>query len=304
MNKAGLIIRSLELRHVRYFIAVAEELHFGRAALRLNLVQPALSAQIKALETILGVILLSRTRRRVELTPAGEGFLKDCYETLAHLENAVTSVVDMANGRRGEVRIGYGANATIAGLLVPTIQRFRSDAPDVEIKLTEMSTRSVLESIMRGEIDIGYASLSLDALPEGIVGRYVGEWPWMLAVSSTHPLAGRKHLRLADLANEAFVVYGDSGEHFDPADVQRIHESIESSFLRRSGNLINLATYVAAGLGVALMPKPITELSLPGICYLSVDDLVTPMTMSLLWSRTTTSTAVKNYIAAAVGEAT
>lgn len=303
MHNVGPIMRSLELRHIRYFIAVAEELHFGKAAIRLNIVQPALSAQIKALEMILGIVLLSRTRRRVELTPAGEKFLKECYETLEHLQNAVTSVVDIAHGRRGEVRIGYGANATIAGLLVPTLQRFRSLVPDVEIKLTEMPTRSVMDSIIRGDIDVGYASISLDELPDGIVGRHVGEWPWMLAVSTTHPFAGKRRLRLADLTGEAFVVYGDSGEHFDPIDVHGIHESVKDSFLRRSGNLISLATYVAAGLGVALMPKPITELSLPGICYLSIDDLMTPMTMSLLWRDAGTSAAVNNYVTAATGEA-
>jgi len=164
----------IELRHFRYFVAVAEELHFGRAAVRLNIVQPGLTAQIKSLERLLGVELLERSNRNVALTDAGREFLRESYAVLAQFGNAITTAKEFARGATGVLRIGYGANAAIAGLLPASIRRFREQWPNVTVTLSEMASSEVATALMNDEIDVGYAAKG-QATSKQIASRTMGE---------------------------------------------------------------------------------------------------------------------------------
>ncbi len=151
----------MELRQLRYFIAVAEELHFRRAAARLHISQPPLSQQIARLEEELGCRLLSRTRRRVELTPAGEAFLRDARATLEELDVAVATVRRIETGQAGLLRVNFVGSALLS--IVPgIIQRFRRGRPEVEIELRERSTLEQLRALNSGIIDVGLVRPPID----------------------------------------------------------------------------------------------------------------------------------------------
>lgn len=286
----------IELRHFRYFVALAEDLHFGRAASRLNIVQPALTAQIKALESLLGVSLFERTKRRVELTEAGTQFLVQAYAVFAQVSEAVQRAKDTARGVTGTLRIGYGASAAIGGVIAPAINRFQNAWPNVGITLKEMASSEVLAQLQIGDLDLGYASVQ-DGFEEfGLCARGVGQWPWVLAVSTSHHLSGQKAVRLNSLSTEKIAVYADHGRHLSVSNIlEKIPDvAVESAF--ESSNITSLITYVASGLGVAFVPAPIAQLGFPGVKYLALDDIVEDMRMNLIWTADCSRPVVKNFL--------
>src|SRR5579862_2383821 len=195
----------MELRQLRYFVAVAEELHFRRAAERLHISQPPLSHQIHQLETEMGCLLLARTRRRVELTPAGAAFLRDARAILAELDTAVATARSIATGQSGRLRINFVGSALLS--LVPgTVQRFREDRPGVEVELRERATVDQVRAVLDGVVDLGLVRPPIEDHAALRVQAVLRE-PSVAAVPAGHPLAGRDSLRLADVAPEPLVLF-------------------------------------------------------------------------------------------------
>jgi DNA-binding transcriptional LysR family regulator len=287
---------AVELRHFRYFIAVAEDLHFGRAAARLNIVQPALTAQIKALELLIGAELLDRTKRRVELTDAGRQFLKESYIALSTVDDAIRAARNVARGAVGKLRIGYGANAAVAGLISSSIRKFRIRWPDVSIDLKEMASSEVSAALGRREIDIGYAAATAIDQREILV-RSVGRWPWLLAVSQDHRLRLARSASLDDIAAENFAVYAETEGRLDFSSIVAALPNLRPDQVHQSSHIISLMTYVASGLGVAFVPEPISRLDFPGVAYIEVEGSMPEMEMNLLWPRQGGSAVVENFIA-------
>src|ERR1700751_5659573 len=181
----------MDLRHLRYFLAVAEEGHFGRAAERLHIVQPALSMQIRALETELGATLFERTSRRVLLTEAGTLFRVEAERTLQQATRAKDVAQRAGRGEVGSVRIGFVGNAAFAGKLASDVSSFKLGYPRVEIELSELPPLRQVEAILSGHLDAGYASeFHYSEQGELAVDR-VGAWPWMVAMRSNHALMKR-----------------------------------------------------------------------------------------------------------------
>lgn len=285
----------IELRHFRYFIAVAEELHFGRAAARLNIVQPALTAQIKSLESMFGIELLERTKRRVELTEAGREFLRESYATLAQVGTAVETVRDFARGATGTLRLGYGANAAIAGLISESIRRFRSQRPGVNVTLKEMPSSEVSDSLLRNEIDVGYAATA-GLVDSGVTSKSVGSWPWFLAVADSHPLATVGKARIADVAEESLAVYAEPDGRSNIGGVLASLPGMSPQHVYRTSHIMSLMTYVSSGLGVSFVPSPLKSLNFKGVAYLEVSDPMPLMEMRLLWRSDNASAPTLNYI--------
>ena len=196
---------SVELRQLRYFVAVAEELHFRRAAVRLHISQPPLSQQIAALEHELGVRLLERTRRRVELTPAGEAFLRDARATLAELDVAVSSARAIDAGLEGVLRVGFVGSALLS--IVPTtVQRFRRTRPGAEIELRERSTVEQLRAVSTGLVDVGLVRPPIEA-DETMHVEVVRREHTVAALPEGHPLAELRRVPLRRLAAEPLVLF-------------------------------------------------------------------------------------------------
>jgi DNA-binding transcriptional LysR family regulator len=256
----------MELRHLRYFLAVAEERHFGRAAARLHIAQPPLSQQIRQLETELGVRLLDRNTRRVELTEAGAAYLERIRAVLAAVDEAGEVARRVAAGLEGRLSVGCVGSATYS-LLPAVARRLREELPGVEVAFRgEMLGAQQVAALQRRDIDLALLRPPVD--DPGILVRVLRSDALIVVLPDGHPLAARDRLSVADLREEDFVVHAirDSAMHgtvrrlceragFEP----RIrHEVVETS---------TLVTFVAAGLGVAIVPEPVAELGVPGATY-------------------------------------
>ena len=257
----------MELRHLRYFVAVAEQRHFGRAAELLHMAQPPLSQQIRQLEAELGFPLLTRTTRRVDLTPAGVSYLDDAREILAAVDAAGEAAGRIAAGRTGRLMVGCVGSATYS-LLPALAKALRTELPDVEFGFRgEMLSPEQAAALHAGSLDLGL----MRRLPDtaGLTTSDLRREPLLVAMPQEHRYAGRRRLRVADLAGEGLIVHAGSGRSvmsslvhalFESADLdlQVVHEVAETS---------TLVTFVAAGLGVAIVPEPTSVLSVPGVVY-------------------------------------
>jgi len=286
--------RKIELRHLRYFVAVAEELHFGRAAARLNIVQPALTAQIKALEAILGVELLARSKRHVELTEAGREFLKESHSAIAQVEAAVDTAVNIGRGAAGSIRIGYGANAAITGMISTSIRRFRAEWPGVSLSLKEMPSNSVQDALIAGEVDIGYA-VATDVRITGANSKRIGQWHWMLALADDHPLSGQGAISVAQVLTESFAVYAEADGRSTTVGVMSSIPDMAPGHIHRTSHVTGLMAYVASGLGISFVPASMSVMNFPGVVFRPLTEALPPMEMYIFW-RSDASPAARNYV--------
>lgn len=247
----------MELRHLRYFVAVAEELSFSRAAAKLRLAQPSLSAQIRRLEEELGLVLLDRSRRHVALTKAGVVFLQDAKDLLARADAAVKRARDAADERTGEMRVATVGSLTLA-FLPASLTRFRSAFPDVKLAVSEMSTADQVTKLTKGQIHLGFiaAPFPNQAGSQRLTSELLIRSPIMVVMNPSHSLAARNHVALGDLAEETFIhirIQRSEGHRFWTESICR-----QAGFPPRFGPIAespeNLLGMVAAGEGIALIP--------------------------------------------------
>lgn len=261
----------MELRHLRYFVAVAEERHFGRAAERLHMAQPPLSQQIRQLEAELGLTLLTRTTRRVDLTPAGAAYLERAREILSAVDAAAHEAASIASGRRGRLLIGCVGSATYS--LLPALARtLRAELPEVEFGFRgEMLSPDQAAALTDGTLDLGL----LRPLPTGNSGgpglsiTHLRQESLLVAMPKDHRFAGRRRVRIADLDGEGLVIHAGSGRSAMNAMIQELFDSagIRSHIAHEVAETSTLVTFVAAGLGVAIVPEPTAALAVPGVVY-------------------------------------
>lgn len=253
-----LIVNRLpELRHLRYFVAVAEELHFGRAAARLHIAQPGLSQQIQALERELGVALLDRTRRRAQLTPAGRSFLDESRRLLVQVERAVHLARRAGSGEIGRLAIGATESATHI-VLPPVLREYRRRYPDVELVLHEMISEDQVEALRHGEIDVAFVRGPLVA--DDLEQLPLPEERLAVVIPRRHALARRASVPLKALAGEPFVLHPTppSGwAEFTLAACRRA--GFEPRVVQTGTSSAVAVSFVAAELGVALLPSGLAE---------------------------------------------
>lgn len=262
----------MDLRQLRNFVAVAEECHFGRAAQRLHMAQPPLSQAIRRLEEDLGVELLERTTRRVALTPAGERFLERSRQILHEVDQAAREAARIAAGEIGRVVIGVVGSATYA-LLPPVARRLREEYPDIDFEFTsEMLTADQVSRLGDGTIDI--ALMRPPLATEGLLLRVLRSEPLVVALPESHPLASRDVFDLGELRDETFVTY--------PADRRSV---LYDTFLAaceahgfhpthtvQVAQTSTIVVFVAAGIGVAVLPASAAHLRLEGVRFLPLAD--------------------------------
>jgi DNA-binding transcriptional LysR family regulator len=261
----------MELRQLRYFVAVAEELHFRRAAERLHISQPPLSQQIRALEEELGFALLVRTRRRVELTAAGAAFLRDARALLGELEGAVATARRIDAGQTGRLRINFVGSALLS--IVPgTVERFRRARPGVELELRERPTADQLRAVRAGVADVGLVRPPIEGDDEMRVQTVLRERT-VAAVPAGHELAGLSRVPLRRLAAEPLVLFPREQA---PGYHDLLIESLAGAGAARAGGpriiqyapeMLTIIGLVAAGTGVSLVPESVQRLALDGVTY-------------------------------------
>jgi DNA-binding transcriptional LysR family regulator len=257
----------VELRQLRYFVAVAEELHFRRAAERLHISQPPLSQQIRALEVELGFALLVRTRRRVELTAAGEAFLRDARTLLAELDGAVARARRIDAGQTGRLRISFVGSALFS-IIPGTVERFRAARPGVEIGLRERPTVDQLRAVRAGGSDVGLVRPPIEHDGELRVQTVLRERT-VAALPAAHPLAALRRVPLRRLAAEPLVL-------FPRAQAPGFHDLLIDSLagapaaprvIQYAPEMLTIIGLVAAGTGVSLVPASVRRLALDGVTY-------------------------------------
>jgi DNA-binding transcriptional LysR family regulator len=257
----------VELRHLRYFRAVAEELHFGRAAERLHMAQPPLSQQILQLERELGVTLLVRSTRKVELTPAGEAYLNRVVAILDAVDEAGAQAHRIADGVEGHLAIGCVGSATYS-LLPRLVRELREQLPGVDVSIRgEMLAPAQISALLTGEIDL--ALLRPPVEEPGVLLETLRRDRLIAALPEGHPLATRNSLRINDFRDEEFVAHAGYGRSVmnsilfavcaDAGFVPRVRHEVEETS--------TLVTLVSAGLGVAIVPEPTAALDIAGVCY-------------------------------------
>jgi DNA-binding transcriptional LysR family regulator len=245
----------MELRHLRSFVVVAEELHFGRAAKRLSITQPSLSIQIRDLERAVGVPLLERTRRHVQLTAAGRVFLEGARQTLAQAERTVQDAQRAQRGEIGQLRLGFVGSA--AYRVLPLLLRaFRAAYPDVEMRLQAMTTKEQLAAMAERRIDAGL--LRLPVADARLAWRVVATEPLVAVLPLIHPLAALASVALEALASEPFILYPreDSPAIRDTIIALCRQAGFSPLIAQESGQMQTIVGMVAGGVGVALVIAP------------------------------------------------
>ncbi len=285
----------MELRHLRYFVAVAEELHFGRAAARLHLAQPPLSRQIRALEDEVGTSLLARTNRRVQLTEAGQIFLEGARRTLAQADAALGDARRAARGEIGPLSLGFVGSATYA-VLPRLLRAFRAAYPDVELHLQSLTSREQVASLRERRIDVGLLRPPVD--DPSLALRMIVREPLLAVLPEAHPLAGRERVPLAALACEPFILYRRAS---GPATYDRIvgvclQAGFSPTIVQETDEMQTMAGLVAGGLGVALMIAPVGAPRNAGVAYKPLEDATPTWEMSLAWRQDNKTAVVRGFL--------
>ena len=290
----------MELRHLRYFVAVAEELHFGRAATRLRIAQPPLSRQIRDLEREIGTPLFERTSRGVELTPAGTAFLPEARLTLSQAERAQRTALRAARGETGRLRVAFVDAATHSGILPSVLSFFRMHLPSIGLSLFEMDAPQQAEALRDGRVDLGLLySPPLDA-DRWLHVEPVYTDPVILAVPTGHRLAGRARFTLADLAPESFALFNRevAPSIFDGIIARCRSAGFSPRIVQQAAGWHTLVSLVGAGVGVAFIPRSLQKFRQEGVAYRAVQDLAVEMELSAVWKRGDRSPVRERFVTA------
>jgi DNA-binding transcriptional LysR family regulator len=264
----------MELRHFRYFVAVAEELHFTRAAKRLHMEQPPLSQQIQALEAELGVTLFRRSKRHVALTEAGQRFLINVKRILAETEQAIDEVRRVARGELGELRIGFSTSLPFTSILPRVLRDYRLAYPHVTLTLREMFTVDQFDALQRGHIDIGLIRYRGTEASSDLMLREIRQDPLRLVVNVADPLAQRDGVALAELKDHGFIVYPRGTGTTLTLVVRQLclAAGFEPIVAQEAREPMAQIGFVAAGLGIAILPAPFESVKLDDVRYVPILD--------------------------------
>ncbi|GAA1175002.1 DNA-binding transcriptional LysR family regulator [Nesterenkonia xinjiangensis] len=271
------------LDQIRSFVAVAEELHFGHAAERLNMTQPPLSRQIQKLEKTVGVQLIERDNRKVALTTAGKAFLTDARKLLIASEQAPLTARRIARGQAGVLRIGFTAASgfSVLGSLLATLAE---QLPDVDIDLREQVTREQVDSLANGELDLGLARPPIDH--EHFESRLLQSEALQLAVPEDHPLAAlNRPVSGEDLQDVPLIMYSPTkARYFYDLAIRNVPIQ-HGNVVHTVSQILTMVSLVAAGRGVAFVPESAQRLGVAGVKHLQLADQTDDVQLHAIWRR-------------------
>lgn len=281
----------MELRHIRYFQVLAEELNFSRAAEKLHIAQPPLSRQIQELEEEIGAKLFYRTKRQVELTDAGKVFLQKSYEILDLVEQARITTRLFSTGTRGEFRIGF--TGTVQDL-IPALKKYREQFPHVNIVLKQMTNAEQIEALHENNIDIALVSIPIQHKNIEVVP--VKKMNFVAALPEGHPLVRKSKLTFRDLNDEPLIMTPKSTG-------LKFYENVMGAFKKecltpkiaiKAYDLQTVLVLVASGMGIALTPSPIHSLN--GIVHRKIEDFDLTIVGSMAWRKDNKSEVLEKFL--------
>jgi DNA-binding transcriptional LysR family regulator len=284
----------IELRHLRYFMMVAEELHFGRAAERLHMAQPPLSLQIRQLETRLGFQLFYRTQRSVVITEAGQVFLEECQKIFWQLEQAIRSGQQVSRGELGQLAIAFVSSA--AYNVLPSILRsFRAAVPQVSLELHELTTDQQLRWMREGRIDVGFVRPPIE--DEAFAWTTIFQEPLVVALPEAHALAANLQVDLPMLAGEAFILFPRllAPGLYDQIISLCQQGGFSPNVVQEAIQMQTIISLVAAEMGIAIVPISLQNLQRTGVVYRAFVEVTPQAAIALTWPKLSTSVTVKRF---------
>jgi DNA-binding transcriptional LysR family regulator len=293
----------MEHRHLKYFIAVAEELHFGRAASRLHIAQPALSKQIQQLEQEFGFPLFYRTKQRVELLDAGHVFLDEARRILWQTENAVESARRTHAGQSGRLVIGFSATATLE-VLPKILRKYRRLYPDVIVELFEIGTIRGAELLLDSPLSVGLLRSPSFLNEESFCIETILREPFVVALPDSHPAAKQDSVRIKALAGELFMVPPrQPGWDYSDAIFQILEDNgIGPRIAQEATQTLALASLVAGGLGIALVPASLSNLRISGVSYRPIKGRSQTSDLAMVWKRDSRASTLRTFLDVARAE--
>ncbi|MEY4764325.1 MAG: hypothetical protein RI907_998 [Pseudomonadota bacterium] len=273
---------AIELRHLRYFLAVAEEGHITRAAERLHMSQPPLSMQIQALEREVGAALFSRHAHGVTLTDAGQAFLVEARQVVGSTERACEAALRASRGETGHLRVGFTGSASFNPVVAATIRNFRRAWPRVRLTLEELNTTKLTEAMRQGSLDVAFLRPGAQGIDGLQLHRFADE-PMKIVLPVGHRLASRKRVPLAALAGEPFVLFPRVvGLSLFDAVVSACRAcGFEPDLHQEAPQISSVVNLVAAEMGVSIVPASIMQMAVEGVCYVDIQGPAPLATLAL-----------------------
>jgi DNA-binding transcriptional LysR family regulator len=289
----------MELRHLKYFVVLAEELNFTKAAARLRISQPPLTAQIHTLEEELDLRLFTRTKHKVELTRAGHIFLAEARLTLSQAQRTRKLASQLASGSIGEVRVGFTLSAALNPAVPRILFNFRTENPTINLALQEMLTARQLECLSGNQLDVGFCRELVSAVPAEINIERIIQERFIAVIHSQHRLAKQNAVSLEDCADEPFVF-------FTPALGVGLYEKVialcgtagfKPRVVQEANGVIAIVGLVASGIGLSILPESVKSIALEGVVYrpLQHPDAVIPL--MLAFRKSENAPAVSRFVA-------
>jgi DNA-binding transcriptional LysR family regulator len=285
----------IELRHLRYFIAVAEELHFGRAAERLHIAQPPLSMQIRQLEAELGFRLFHRTKRSVRLTEAGQVFLVESQRLFRQLDQAIQTGRQVSRGEVGQLVLGFVSSAAY-NVLPDILQTFHTQVPQVKLELHELTTDQQLEWLRENRLDVGLMRPPID--DDAFETEIIFREPLTIALPQTHPLAVTDTISLPDLAKEPFIIFPRT---LAPGLYDQIislcqQAGFSPNVVQEAIQMQTIISLVAAEMGVAIVPTSLQNLQRRGVVYKPLRQETPQAAIALIYKKADETPAVLRFL--------
>jgi DNA-binding transcriptional LysR family regulator len=289
----------MELRHLRYFVAVGEEQHYKRAAQRLRVAQPALSRQIQDLEEEIGFKLFDRLPRGVKISAAGKCFIEDARRILHEVDEAAARAKRVASGQSGILRVGFVESISWHGVVPDSFRQFRERQPNAELQLKPASSAEQTEAVHSSLLDAGFV-FTIAKIGRELTQLPIASLNLMLAVPKAHPLTKIRRLRLRDLNDAAFIWFPrrESPAFYDQLMYECFRGGLKSPHIVQEGvNEATILSLVSCGLGVAFVSSATRWRCPESVALLPVTDLKLPLSFALIWRKDNTSPLLEKFVA-------
>ncbi len=262
---------AIELRHLRHFVALAEELHFGRAARRCNISQPPFSVSIQQLEQAIGFALVERTSHAVRLTAAGAAFYNEVQKGLAQMAQAVDVAARVNGGMQGVLKVGFPASM-LPRRLDDAVHLFESRYPQVELQLVELSTSEQILALQRRQVHYGFVHSIV--LPESVLSQELMRERFMLCLPEHHPMASVDNLQLADVSKEPFILFARafSPTYYDQVISICVEAGFHPQVRHEARHWLTVMTCVSRGMGITMVPAGLARAGVPGLRFIEIGD--------------------------------
>lgn len=286
---------SMNLRHIRYFVTVAEELHFSRAARKLHISQPPLSMSVQQLENELGFQLFIRTNKSVSLTDAGRLFYQEALQLLRHADEMRQVGERVAKGVVGHLRVGFASSMLFRGLH-DMVRAYRARYPDVEVSLHELNSSEQLKALQREQIDIGFVHNHQNE-PGISTHLFVAE-PFICCLTADHALAGAAVVPVGALGKETILLFPRtlSPHYYDRIMAICVNAGFSPYIIHEVRNWLTIVEMVSQSLGIALVPESMSRLRKPGVVYRPIDDHAILSETHCVWRSDSRSILIRNFL--------